>query len=50
MAELLAATGAVNDIDKWIDRLYDCKPLTELEVKMLCEQVINLIYTNGFML
>lgn len=38
MSELLA-TSAVNDIDKWIERLYDCKPLTEAEVKLLCEQV-----------
>lgn len=47
MSELVASSS-VNDIDKWIDRLYDCKPLTELEVKLLCEQValFNAIYTH----
>lgn len=39
MSELVVA-ASVNDIDKWIERLYDCKPLTENEVKALCEQVI----------
>lgn len=38
MAELVASSGG-HDIDKWIERLYDCKPLSEAEVKSLCEQV-----------
>ena len=38
MSELVVASS-VNDVDKWIERLYDCKPLTEVEVKSLCEQV-----------
>ena len=34
-------TGAfVNDVDAWIERLYTCKPLSEAEVKLLCEKVI----------
>jgi hypothetical protein len=27
------------DLDKWIEKLSDCKPLTETEIKLLCEQV-----------
>jgi len=38
MAELVASSGG-HDLDKWIERLYDCKPLSEAEVKSLCEQV-----------
>ena len=35
-------TGAfVNDIDAWIERLYTCKPLSEAEVKLLCEKVVR---------
>lgn len=38
MSELVASSGG-HDLDKWIERLYDCKPLSEAEVKSLCEQV-----------
>jgi hypothetical protein len=27
------------DLDRWIEKLTDCKPLTEVEIKLLCEQV-----------
>lgn len=30
---------SVNDLDKWIEKLNDCKPLTEAEVKQLCDMV-----------
>lgn len=30
---------SVNDLDAWIEKLYSCKPLTENEVKLLCEKV-----------
>ncbi len=33
----------VSNIDKWIETLLDCKPLSEHEVKLLCEKV-NFIY------
>ena len=33
------SSNSVNDLDKWIEKLNDCKPLTEAEVKHLCEQV-----------
>ncbi len=29
----------LNDLDKWIEKLNNCKPLTENEVKSLCEMV-----------
>lgn len=29
----------INDIDKQIEILFECKPLTESEVKELCEKV-----------
>lgn len=34
-------TTSVNDLDAWIEKLYSCKPLTENEVKMLCEKVLR---------
>lgn len=45
MAELIGTTSLLsnaNDLDKWIEILYDCKPLTEADVKNLCEQVNNI--------
>lgn len=29
----------LHDLDRWIEKLNDCKPLTEGEVKHLCEMV-----------
>ena len=29
---------AFNDLEAWIEKLYACKPLTEHEVKLLCEK------------
>lgn len=34
-----SSTDNIHDLDKFIERLYDCKPLTEAEVKSLCEMV-----------
>lgn len=31
--------SSVNDLDLWIEKLYQCKSLTEQEVKLLCEKV-----------
>jgi len=28
------------ELDAWIDRLYACKPLTEIELRLLCEKVL----------
>lgn len=39
-------TTISRDLDKWIAKLYDCKPLAEAEVKQLCEQVIILHHIN----
>lgn len=30
---------SVHDLDKWIEKLTNCKPLTENEIKLLCEMV-----------
>ena len=37
-----------SDLDGWIEKLYSCKPLTEHEIKLLCEKVGKLILTGGF--
>lgn len=29
----------LGDLDRWIEKLNDCKPLTEGEVKALCDMV-----------
>ena len=39
-------TTISRDLDKWIAKLYDCKPLAEAEVKQLCEQVSKLHHIN----
>jgi hypothetical protein len=31
--------AAVSTVEAWIEKLFECKPLTELEVKQLCEKV-----------
>lgn len=28
-----------SDIDAWLDTLFQCKPLSEEEIKQLCEKV-----------
>jgi hypothetical protein len=30
---------SVNEVDGWIEKLYNCKPLSEQEIKRLCEKV-----------
>jgi hypothetical protein len=35
-------TKTVNDLDAWIEKLYSCKALTELEIKQLCEKVYTI--------
>ena len=29
----------IKDVDQWIEQLYECKQLTENQVKILCEKV-----------
>ncbi len=36
---VLMAEEHVNDLDKWIEKLNECKPLLESEVKLLCDMV-----------
>jgi serine/threonine-protein phosphatase 2A catalytic subunit len=31
--------AAAKELDQWIEQLMDCKPLTEAQVKTLCEKV-----------
>jgi hypothetical protein len=31
--------SSYHDLDKWIEKLNNCKPLTEVEVKALCDMV-----------
>lgn len=33
-------TEASGDVDKWIEQLLRCEPLSEDEVKSLCQKVI----------
>lgn len=37
--EFHLASENLNDLDKWLEKLFNCKPLTENEVKSLCEMV-----------
>lgn len=37
--EFLSDEGAVATVDGYIEKLFDCKPLTEAEVRQLCERV-----------
>jgi len=31
--------AAAKELDQWIEQLMDCKPLTEAQVKTLCDKV-----------
>lgn len=35
--------SSFSNLDAWLAKLYDCKPLTEAEVKQLCEKVILIL-------
>lgn len=53
-------TSSYSDLDAWIEKLYACKPLTENEIKILCEKaciqyiihfiisIISNFYSNFF--
>jgi hypothetical protein len=32
-----------SDVDTWIEKLYQCKSLTELEIKLLCEKAREIL-------
>ena len=40
----------VDDLDKAISVLFDCKPLPESQIKALCEKVSNQVLDRGFTL
>ena len=35
--------ASYNDLDAWIEKLYSCKPLTEHEVKLLCDKAKEIL-------
>lgn len=35
--------SSYSDLDGWIEKLYQCKPLTENEVKLLCEKAKEIL-------
>jgi serine/threonine-protein phosphatase 2A catalytic subunit len=37
-AEAVESNISSVDLEKWIEKLYSCKPLTEKEVKQLCDK------------
>jgi len=39
MMDFLSEEAAVGTVEAWIEKLFECKPLTEGEVKQLCEKV-----------
>ncbi len=34
----------INNLEAWLEKLYDCRPLTEGEVKQLCEKVTSAMH------
>ena len=36
-------TSSFKDLEAFIDKLYECKPLTEAEVKFLCEKAKDIL-------
>ena len=36
----------VKDLDEWISQLYECKQLSETQVKILCDKVILFLIKN----
>ena len=39
MSDFAAEEAAVGCLDGWIEKLFECKPLTEVEVRQLCDKV-----------
>ena len=37
--DFAAEAAAVGTVEAWIERLFECKPLTEAEVRQLCDKV-----------
>lgn len=40
--------AAAKELDQWIDQLMDCKPLTEAQVKTLCDKVCVQLVAGPF--
>ncbi len=43
MAAIVEDASSSSNLDQWIEKLYGCKPLTESEVKTLCEQAKDIL-------
>jgi hypothetical protein len=37
--DFLTEEAAIGTVEAWIEKLFECKPLTEGEVKQLCDKV-----------
>lgn len=37
--------AAAKELDQWVDQLMDCKPLTEAQVKTLCDKVWERLFS-----
>jgi len=42
--------AAAKELDQWIDQLMDCKPLTEAQVKTLCDKVREQFFLHRYLL
>ena len=36
--------SSVSDLNMWIEKLYDCKQLTEIEIKKLTQKVRSFVF------
>merc|ERR1712110_851093 len=41
------ATATFKDIDGWIEKLYKCEPLSETEVRQLCEKAREILLSES---
>ena len=41
--DLISETSGYGDLDAWIEKLYDCKPLTEDELRILCDKAKEIL-------
>lgn len=45
--DFAAEAAAVGTVEAWIERLFECKPLSEGEVRQLCEKVRTCVVLQG---
>lgn len=44
---LIEDRATAKELDTWIEQLYDCKQLTESQVKTLCEKVLYPVHKGA---